>query len=89
MVPFLVVISLFFPRILIFCLWIFSGWFQGVYQTWWWPVLGFLCMPHTMLWYSAVMVWYGGQWEFLQIFILVLSILADVGGGGIFKWLKD
>ena len=63
------------PRILILCLWVFSGWFNGVFKTWWWPVLGFLFMPHTMLWYSAVMNWYGGRWEFLQIFILVLSIL--------------
>jgi len=77
-------LSLIFPRIIIFCLWIFSAWFAGVWTTWWVPLFGFLCMPHTLLWYSAVQNWYNGQWEFLQIFVLVLSILADIGVLGIF-----
>jgi hypothetical protein len=84
MVAILLIISLILPRVLIFCLWLFSGWFNGVFQTWYVPLLGFFCMPHTMLWYSAVQNWYNGKWEFLQIFILVLAVLMDLGIG-IFK----
>ena len=81
MIAILIIISLVLPRLLIFCLWLFSGWFTNVFQTWYWPLLGFICMPHTMLWYSCVQNWYGGKWEFLQIFILILAIMMDMGIG--------
>jgi hypothetical protein len=67
------------PRLLIAGLWFLSSWFHNVFATWWWPLLGFLCMPFTMLWFSAVKNWYGGTWGFLQISILILAIAMDVG----------
>jgi len=81
MVAILVIISLVVPRLLIFCLWAFSGWFKGVFTTWYWPLLGFFCMPHTTLWYSAVKNWYGGEWGFPQLLILILAVLMDLGIG--------
>jgi hypothetical protein len=81
MVGILIIISLVLPRLLIFCLWLFSGWFDGVFTTRYVPLLAFFFMPHTMLWYSAVMNWFGGRWEFTQIFVLVLAILMDLGVG--------
>ena len=81
MVAVLIIISLILPRLLIAGLWLFSGWFDGVFLTWYWPLLGFFCMPHTLLWYSAVHHWFEGQWDFLQIFILILAVLMDLGIG--------
>jgi len=83
MVWFIGFISLFVPRLVIFCTWIFSSWFANVFQTWYWPFLGFLCMPHTLIWYSAVHNLFGGRWEFPQIFALVIFILMDISGGGL------
>ncbi|MBU0686864.1 MAG: hypothetical protein KKB81_03310 [Candidatus Margulisbacteria bacterium] len=74
-------VSLVLPRLIIILLWLFSGWFNGVFQTWYWPLLGFLCMPHTMLWYSAVQHWWDGQWDFPQILVLILAIMMDAGSG--------
>ncbi len=84
MVIFSIIISLFIPRILSVILFFYSGWFRGIFETWYWPFLGFVFLPHTMLWYSAVMNWWGGQWEFMQIFILVIAILWDLGFIGFF-----
>lgn len=81
MVAILIIISLILPRLLIFCLWFFSGWFDKVFVTWYWPVLGFFFMPHSMLWYSAVKHWFKGQWDFPQIFVLILAVMMDLGIG--------
>lgn len=81
MVIFLGALSLVLPRLIIAILWLFSSWFVGVFATWYWPLAGFICMPHTMLWYSVVMNWFGGEWKFLQIFILILAIMMDAGSG--------
>lgn len=32
-----------------------------------WPILGFYFLPTTLLWYSAVQHWLGGQWSFWPI----------------------
>ena len=74
-----VLLSLPLPRGVMLGLWIFSSWFEGVFTTWYWPVLGFICMPHTTLWYSAVVNSYGGEWGFLQILLMILSVLVDLG----------
>jgi hypothetical protein len=69
------------PRLLSIYLYFFTAWFAGVFQTWLWPVLGFIALPRTMLWYSAVSNWYGGQWGFWQIAALIVAVLLDLGGG--------
>lgn len=81
MVAILVIISLIVPRILIAVLWLLTGWFKGVFATWYWPLLGFICMPHTMLWYSAVKHWFNSQWDFPQILVLILAVMMDLGIG--------
>jgi len=81
---FLALIALIFPRILIVVLWFFTSWFSGVFQTLLWPVLGFLFLPVTTLWYSVVVNNFAGQWSILNIIIMVLAIAIDMGswGGG-------
>ena len=76
--------ALLFPRVLIAILWFFTDWFTGVFNSLLWPILGFIFMPVTMLWYSFVINNRGGEWTTWNIVILVIAILIDMGswGGG-------
>ena len=76
--PLLAIAALFLPRLVSLYLYFFTTWFSGVFETQIWPILGFVFAPYTMLWYSAVMNWYGGEWGMWQIVILVVAILFDV-----------
>jgi len=80
----LALIALLFPRILIAVLWIFTNWFNGVFSSLLWPVLGFIFLPVTMLWYSVVINNFGGVWSITNIIVMVLAIAIDMGswGGG-------
>ena len=80
----LALIALLFPRILIAVLWIFTNWFNGVFSSLLWPVLGFIFLPVTMLWYSVVINQFGGVWSITNIIVMVLAIAIDMGswGGG-------
>ena len=72
-------VAVLFPRVTILVLWIFTGWFSGVFSSMIWPVLGFLFMPLTTLWYSVVVHQYGGQWNGMTIAVMVLAVVFDVG----------
>lgn len=77
--PFLFVLAaILLPRGVIVFAWITSGWFDGIFETLLWPILGFLFAPLTMLWYSVVVRVYGGNWDTLQIVILVIAVLIDM-----------
>ena len=65
------------PRLVIVLLWLLSDWFVGVFEGWLLPVLGFLVAPTTLLWYSAVEHWYGGEWGLWQILVAVVALLID------------
>jgi hypothetical protein len=70
--------AIFIPRIVIVLLWLFTTWFQGVFSTVLWPVVGFLIMPTTTLWYAAVQNWFQGQWGIVAIIGMVFSIILDL-----------
>ena len=74
----LALLALFVPRLTILVLWLLTSWFEGVFRTVLWPVLGFIFMPLTMLWYSAVQNWNKGQWDVLPIVGLVIAIVLDL-----------
>lgn len=76
------VIALFLPRAASVYLYFLTNWFAGVFATQLWPILGFILMPYTMLWYSAVINWYGGEWGYLQMGVMLIAILADLSSGG-------
>ena len=80
----LALVALLFPRVLIAVLWIFTNWFNGVFSSLLWPVLGFVFLPVTMLWYSVVINNFGGAWNITNIIVMVLAIVIDMGswGGG-------
>ena len=74
----LALIALATPRLVIILLWLFSTWFNGLFPTPIMPVLGFVFLPTTLLWYTAVQRWWGGVWSFWPIVGLVIALLIDV-----------
>ena len=76
------VLALLTPRLVIVVLWLFTDWFRGIFDTALWPVLGFVFLPTTLLWYTAVERWFGGEWTLWPIVGLVLTLAIDVSPAG-------
>ncbi len=74
----LAIFALMTPRLVIIVLWFFSGWFRGLFDTILWPILGFVFLPTTLLWYTAVRHWFGGEWSFWPVAGLVLALMIDL-----------
>jgi hypothetical protein len=77
-----VLFALLTPRILILILWLLTGWFRGIFDTALWPVIGFIFLPTTLLWYTAVQNWWNGSWGLWQIVGLVIALMLDVSPAG-------
>lgn len=75
----LVILGFFFPRAVIFCLWIFTSWFSGVFDGWLIPLLGFFFMPFTLFWYAITIHYYGGDWSGIPTIGMVIAVLLDLG----------
>jgi hypothetical protein len=78
----LVVLALAAPRLVVVLLWFFSTWFRGMFDSLLWPVLGVIFLPTTLLWYSAVQHWFGGEWTLWPIVGLVVALLIDLSPAG-------
>jgi hypothetical protein len=74
----LLLIALITPRVLIVLLWLFTSWFRGIFSIALWPVLGFIFLPTTLVWYTAVQHWFDGQWSLVPIAGLVIALAIDV-----------
>jgi hypothetical protein len=74
----LALLALLTPRLLIALLWFFTMWFRGMFDNLLWPILGFVFLPTTLLWYSAVQRWFGGQWTLWPIVGLVIALMIDI-----------
>ena len=72
------ILALMTPRIVIVLLWLFSHWFNGVFSSPLWLILGFVFLPTSLLWFVAVQHWFGGQWTFFPIAGLVLALMIDI-----------
>ncbi len=75
---FFLIFGLFLPRVVVAILYLLTGWFNGLFTTWVWPVAGFILMPYTLLWYTVVMNWYGGVWGALQVIVMIIAVLLDI-----------
>jgi hypothetical protein len=75
----LFLIALAFPRATILLLLLFTDWFHGVFRGALIPILGFIFLPYTTLWYSVVIRNWGGIWGFWQVAFLAVAILLDLG----------
>jgi hypothetical protein len=77
--PLLVVIlALMIPRVTILALYFLTNWFQGVFSGLLLPLLGFIFLPTTLLWYSAVQKWFGGEWGIIPIAGIVVALIIDL-----------
>lgn len=76
------VFALLTPRLLIVVLYVFTNWFTGIFQSLLWPLLGLIFLPTTLLWYTAVHHWFGGQWSLWPIVGLVFALMIDVSPAG-------
>ncbi len=74
----LLLFALIAPRLVIVVLWLLTGWFRGIFAIALWPVLGFIFLPTTLLWYTAVQHRFGGLWTFWPVVGLVISVVIDV-----------
>ena len=74
----LTILALLMPRVVVALLWFFTRWFQGVFPSLLYPILGFIFLPTTLLWYTAVQHWWGGQWTFWPIVGIVVALLIDI-----------
>lgn len=74
----LVVLALLTPRITVLLLWFLSASFRAVFDTLLWPILGFIFLPTTLLWYAAVQLWFGGLWTTVPIIGLVIALIVDL-----------
>lgn len=70
------------PRVTVAALWLFTRWFDGVFESLFWPLMGFLLAPWTLLWYTAVMTFLGGEWNVVTIAVMGLAVLSDLSGKG-------
>jgi hypothetical protein len=75
-------IALATPRLVIILLWLFSTWFNGLFSTPLWPLLGLIFLPTTLLWYTAVLHWWGGMWSLWPIVGLVIALMIDISPAG-------
>lgn len=76
------ILALATPRLLVALLWFFSRWFEGVFTSILWPILGFTFLPTTLLWYTAVHRWFQGQWTLWPIVGLVVALMIDLSPAG-------
>jgi hypothetical protein len=78
----LAILALATPRLLVALLWFFSRWFEGMFTSVLWPILGFIFLPTTLLWYTAVQHWFSGQWTLWPIVGLVVALMIDISPAG-------
>lgn len=74
----LALIALLAPRVTIALLWFFTTWFNGVFREALWPVLGFVFLPTTLLWYTVVLKFFDGQWTLWPVVGVVVALLVDL-----------
>ena len=77
----LVILLLAFPRIALVLLFFFSNYLERAYHGLILPLLGFVFLPLTTLAY-AWMVNTGQPTEGINLLILVVAVMIDVGGLG-------
>jgi hypothetical protein len=75
-------LALFMPRVVVAILFFFTGWFTGIFDSLLWLVLGFIFLPTTILWYSAVHHWFNGEWTVWAVAGLVVAVLIDLSPTG-------
>jgi hypothetical protein len=65
-------------RLVVALLWLFTHWFDGMFSSLLWLMLGFIFLPTTLLWYAAVQHWFGGHWTLGPVMGIVVALAIDL-----------
>ncbi len=65
-------------RLLVSLLWFFTHWFDGMSASLLWLLAGFIFLPTTVLWYTAVQHWFGGQWTLGPVVGIIVALAIDL-----------
>ena len=78
------ILAIAFPRIAIVLLWLFTSFFNGVYQSLILPILGFLFLPLTLIVYTYLLNSHIGATSTQGLIFLFIAVILDLGlvGGG-------
>jgi hypothetical protein len=73
-----------FPRLAIILLWLFTGFFNGIYETVIIPLLGFIFLPLTFLVYTFLQRTSPGSMTTQGLIFIFIAVVLDLGllGGG-------
>jgi len=76
------IIAIFFPRVVMIAIVIFTSWFSVAFETAFWPILGFLFMPYTTLAYMTAMLRNHHSVDGGWLVLVVVAVFVDLGGQG-------
>jgi len=65
-------------RLVVALLWFFTHWFEGMFSSLLWLVAGVIFLPTTVLWYTAVQHWFGGQWTLGAVVGIIVALAIDL-----------
>ncbi len=71
-------LAIFAPLAAIVLLWVLTLWFDGLFTSSLWPILGFIFLPTSLLWYTLVLHWFGGVWSTWAVVGLIIALIIDV-----------
>ena len=78
----IVLLAIFFPRLILVLLAVFTHYLQNAFETWYWPLLGFLFLPFTTLAYALAMNSNHHAVSGIYLVVILIAFLMDVGSLG-------
>jgi hypothetical protein len=86
----LALVIVFFPRVAILLLYFFTNFFQGVYTTIIWPILGLLLLPVTLLAYTWLAKT-NQPMDTVFYVVIAIAVILDLGlmGGSARRRRRD
>ena len=75
---FLIVLGLISPRLVLFCLWLFTDYLSRAFNGWFWPTIGFFFLPMTTLAYAVAENEFHG-FDGIGLVILLVGFAVDLG----------
>jgi hypothetical protein len=75
---FFVAFTLMAPRLVVALVWLFTRWFEGMFSSLLWLLAGFIFLPTTVLWYTAVQHWFGGRWTLGPVVGIIVALAIDL-----------
>jgi hypothetical protein len=81
----LVLVVLLFPRVVLILMFLFSNYLQRAYHDLILPILGFIFLPLTTLVYAWLVNTHSAL-AGINLIILVIAIIVDIGGLGGGEW---